>query len=390
MEAQRSPKCLDFFCGIGGLTIGMERAGVDTIGGIDNWKLACRTYKENLDHPCLTSDLKQTSVGEIEDFFDISSEEVDVIVGGPPCQGFSTVGKREIDDPRNRLWQHYCDLVNQIRPYYVVIENVEGMIVDNDGVVKDNVINAFQDIGYHMKARILTSADYGVPQLRKRSIFLGWLDGIEELNHPTSTHSEQDHVSVSEAIFDLPELGPGETKTEYQKEPQTEYQKDRRGDMEKLHNHTAADHTDKLVERISHVPDGGNRTAIPDELQPSSGYHNSYSRLASWKPSVAITSNMRKPSSARCTHPEQDRGLTVREGLRLQTFDDNFIPLGRRSKQYELVGNAVPPFLAEAIGREVVRAFSENAPEEFERARSVEPSPIQEPAAGQKSFHFQD
>lgn len=390
METHRSPKCLDFFCGIGGLTIGMERAGVKTIGGIDNWDLACETYRKNLGHPCLKSDLKETGVHEIEDFFDISAEEIDMIVGGPPCQGFSTVGKRDIDDPRNRLWQHYCDLVNEIRPSYVVIENVEGMIVDNDGVVKENVIEAFQRIGYQMKARILTSADYGVPQLRKRSIFLGWLDGIEEIKYPLPTHSEKNYVSVEEAIFDLPKLGPGEKKTEYGSSPQTVYQRDRRGEMEELHNHEAANHTDKLVERISHVPDGGNRTAIPDELQPSSGYHNSYSRLASWKPAVAVTSNMRKPSSARCTHPEQDRGLTVREGLRLQTFDDDFIPAGRRSKQYELVGNAVPPFLAEAIGKEVVKAYRSNTGEELNNARSKDPSPVQEPAVGQKSLSFLD
>jgi DNA (cytosine-5)-methyltransferase 1 len=375
------PLCLDFFCGIGGLTIGMERAGVDTVGGIDHWELAARTFEHNLGLPCLVSDLKETTVEEIEEFFEVSRKDVDMIVGGPPCQGFSTVGKRNIDDPRNRLWHHYRDLVDEIRPAYVVIENVEGMIVDNGGQVRDNVIRAFNEIGYHMKADILRSANYGVPQYRKRAIFLGWLDGLVEPHHPEPSHTESQYVSVEEAIFDLPELGPGEKKEEYDQQPQSEYQKQRRKDVEVLHNHEAANHTARLVKIISHVSDGGNRQEIPDEYQPRSGYHNSYSRLASWKPAVAVTSNMRKPSSARCTHPKQDRGLTVREGLRLQTFDDDFVVLGRRTKQYDQVGNAVPPFLAEAIGGEIVKAFQANTYEEVKKAQAKPPSPVEDPIA---------
>lgn len=389
-KINRAPRCLDFFCGIGGLTIGMDRAGIDTIGGIDSWELAGKTFEQNLDLPCLVSDLKETTVEEIERSFGIRSEEIDVIVGGPPCQGFSTVGKRDIDDPRNQLWKHYRDLVDEIRPFYIVIENVEGMIVDNDGVVKENVIDAFNEIGYQMKAKVLKSAKYGVPQFRKRSIFLGWLDGVSEVKYPEPTHHESGYVTVEEAIFDLPDLGPGEKAEEYDSPPQTEYQAERRAGAEELRNHEAANHSDKLVERMSHVSDGGNRTEIPDELQPSSGYHNSYSRLASWKPAVAVTSNMRKPSSARCTHPKQDRGLTVREGLRLQTFDDDFVPLGRRTLQYDLVGNAVPPFLAEAIGEEVVKAFRSNTRQELHEARQETPTPVQAPAEGQKSLHFPD
>lgn len=364
----------------------MERAGFETVGGIDNWEQAKATYEHNLDHDCMSADLSEVRTSEIEGYFGVSRQEIDLIVGGPPCQGFSTVGKREIDDPRNQLWRHYRNLVDEIRPHYVLIENVEGMVVDNDGEVRDNVIAAFREAGYQMKAKILKASDYGVPQLRKRVFFLGWLEGLEEPSYPVPTHSESEYVTVEEAIFDLPELGPGEKVTEYNREPEFDYQKRRRGDATMLHNHEAANHTDRLVEIISHVSDGGNRKEIPDHLQPDSGFHNSYSRLASWKPAVAVTSNMRKPSSARCTHPEQDRGLTVREGLRLQTFDDDFVVLGRRTKQYSQVGNAVPPLLAERVGEEIMRASESNSDAQIERASSRSSAPVEGPApAGEQS-----
>ena len=141
-------------------------------------------------------------------------------------------------------------------------------------------------------------------------------------------------------------------------------------------NHEAANHPEHLVKILKHIPDGGNRKSIPDELQPKSGFHNSYARLASDKPAVAVTSNMRKPSSARATHPLQHRGLTVREGMRLQTFDDTFEILGSRTSQYLQVGNAVPPLLAEAVGYELVRAYRKNSAQEITDARSRCPEPV--------------
>jgi DNA (cytosine-5)-methyltransferase 1 len=174
---------------------------------------------------------------------------------------------------------------------------------------------------------------------------------------------------VADAIFDLPPLDSGQAKVVYESPPSTEYQKARRKGCTVLHNHEAANHPARLVEVLQHIPDGGNRKSIPDALQPKSGFHNSYARLASWKPAIAVTSNMRKPSSARATHPEQPRGLTVREGLRLQSFDDDFLVLGSRTSQYLQVGNAVPPLLALAVGREVVKAFQANTEEAIAKAR---------------------
>jgi DNA (cytosine-5)-methyltransferase 1 len=364
----RRPKVLDLFCGIGGLSLGLQRAGFDAVGGVDIWEDAARTYEHNHEgRRCLVADVSVVSADDILDFFGVDAAEIGLMAGGPPCQGFSTVGKRQAADPRNTLWTHYLALVDRVRPPYVMIENVEGMVVMDRGGVCEKVVRELAKIGYHCKWRLLRSSDHGVPQLRKRVIFLAWLDGLAEPEFPRPV--ARPPVTVAEAIFDLPPLAAGESRTTYTRKPTTEFQKARRGKVTRLNNHEAASHPTHLVEILSHIPDGGNRKSIPDRLQPKSGFHNSYSRLASDKPAVAVTSNMRKPSSARATHPTQHRGLTVREGLRLQTFDDSFEVLGSRTSQYLQVGNAVPPLLGEAIGRNVLAAYRQNRPGGIASAR---------------------
>lgn len=367
---RKKPRSLDLFCGIGGLALGMERAGFSCVGGVDCWKDAKATFEHNLAHlRCMVSDLTETTPSQIEEFFGVSVNDIDVIAGGPPCQGFSTVGKRDEFDPRNSLWRHYRSLVASIRPAYVVIENVEGMLIVRGGELAREVIASFGHIGYQMKCKLLRAADFGVPQLRKRTIFFGWLDGLVEPEFPRKLSSPI--VTVRDGIFDLPALEPGQKISEYDKQPSTEYQKERRKKETALTNHEAANHPPGLVEVLKHIPDGGNRRSIPSHLQPKSGFHNSYARLASDKPAVAVTSNMRKPSSARATHPIQNRGLTVREGLRLQSFDDDFLVLGTRTSQYTQVGNAVPPLLGLALAKELLRAFQAN---DIDLVRSVRDS----------------
>lgn len=371
------PRLLDLFCGIGGLSLGFEAAGFAPVAGVDIWAQALATFRANhTGVPVLQADIGSIRSGEVEAAVGVTG--FDVVVGGPPCQGFSTVGKRLAADPRNLLWQGFLRLVCEIRPAYVVIENVEGLNVMSGGRVRDGIISEFNAAGYVMKAKLLRAADYGVPQLRKRLVFLGWLDGLAEPRFPTPAGAEP--VSVAAAISDLPALAPRERKDVYESAPLTNYQRVCRGLCQTLHNHEAANHPPALVEVLRHVPDGGNRKSIPDALQPKSGFHNSYARLASWKPAVAVTSNMRKPSSARATHPTQHRGLTVREGLRLQSFADDFVVLGSRTDQYVQVGNAVPPLLALAVAREVLAAFRSNAPGSIEDARAKPACPVTPPA----------
>lgn len=243
-----------------------------------------------------------------------------------------------------------------------------------NGKVRDSVIASFDDIGYYMKCRLLTSADFGVPQLRKRAFFLGWLKGLCTPEFPTPC--AESYVAVADAIFDLPPLSAGEGCSQYNSLPYTDYQRARRKNNELLLNHEAAKHSAKLVEILKHIPNGGNRKSIPDHLQPKSGFHNSYARLASYKPAIAVTSNMRKPSSARATHPTQHRGLTVREGLRLQSFDDDFEVLGTRTSQYLQVGNAVPPLLSSAVAKEILKTYQSNSDDEIIRARARQAQPL--------------
>ncbi len=354
------PRFLDLFCGIGGLSLGLQQAGLSPVGGVDVWGEALATFRRN--HPgvkTLEADITRLTQALVEAEFGAAAGDIDLVVGGPPCQGFSTVGKRDASDPRNLLWQGFHRIVAAVRPAYIVIENVEGLNVMQKGGVRDGILAEFNGIGYRMKAELLRAADYGVPQLRKRIVFLGWLDGLAEPQFPHPTC--QNYVTVADAIFDLPSLTSRERKTDYAVEATTAYQKARRGTCQVLSNHEAANHEGGLIEVLKHIPDGGNRKSIPDSIQPKSGFHNSYARLASFKPAIAVTSNMRKPSSARSTHPVQHRGLTVREGLRLQSFDDDFVVLGSRTSQYLQVGNAVPPLLGLAIGREVLRAFQSNS-----------------------------
>ena len=269
------------------------------------------------------------------------------MVGGPPCQGYSTVGKRDRSDPRNVLFLEFHRIVEGLKPDGFVIENVLGL---KDMSFEQEVTESFRALGYRVNFRVLTAAEHGVPQLRRRVVFVGHRErGL--FQGPPITHDAETFVTVADAIDDLPRLGPGETTEKYCRDARTPYQKEMRDLSNGLQGHSVSKHPPYLVEAISHIPDGGNRRSIPPALQPKGGFHNSYSRLASWLQAVAITQNLGKPSGTRCIHPDQDRGLTTREGARLQSFPDRFHVLGGRTSQRLQVANAVPPRLAEALGR---------------------------------------
>jgi DNA (cytosine-5)-methyltransferase 1 len=211
----------------------------------------------------------------------------------------------------------------------------------------------FEDLGYRVACHELRAADFGVPQLRRRVVFVGHDDWGYFIG-PAPTHTMSSYVSVWDAIGDLPEVGPGETVETYSKPAETGYQAEMRHESSTIQGHTVSKHPPELVKAISFIPDGGNRRSIPPEYQPRSGYHNSYSRLNSRAPAVAVSSNLGKPSATRCIHPFQHRGLTAREGARLQGFPDRFHFLGGVVSQRLQVANAVPPLLATAIGRAVL------------------------------------
>lgn len=342
-----SPTFLDLFSGAGGLSLGLLRAGWTPLAAVDNWQHAVDSYNANLPDPCYCLDIHDLKGSRLRQ---IVPETPDWIVGGPPCQGYSTVGKRVRGDERNRLFLQFRRIVKALQPQGFMIENVLGL---KDMSFESEVSAEFSKLGYTVEFMVLTAADYGVPQLRRRVVFVGRKDGARFLG-PEKTKTPSTYTSVNEAIGDLPKLRPGEHREKYLAKPSTDYQRWARGETDVLTGHFAANHPPHLVEAISYIPDGGNRTSIPDDLQPRSGFHNSYSRLASWLPAVAVTQNMAKPSATRCVHPFQDRGLTAREGARLQSFPDSYVFLHGAVSQRLQIANAVPPLLGAALGKAIL------------------------------------
>jgi len=335
---------VDLFAGAGGLSWGLKQSGMQCLLASDHWADAVDTYRHNMpDHPVILRDIDQLTVAELNKRL---PEKPDWIVGGPPCQGYSTVGKRNRSDPRNALFLEFRRIVKGIRPDGFVIENVLGL---KDMSFEQEVAESFKPLGYQVKFMVLTAAEHGVPQLRRRVLFVGHKNrGL--FKGPAVTHEVNTFISVDDAIGDLPCLGAGESATKYAREAFTPYQKEMREGSEQLQGHSVSKHPPHLVKAISFIPDGGNRRAIPPRYQPTGGFHNSYSRLASWLPAVAVTQNLGKPSGTRCIHPSQHRGLTTREGARLQSFPDRFHFTGPVTSQRLQVGNAVPPRLAQSIG----------------------------------------
>lgn len=312
---------------------------------LDDWPDAVETYRQNLGGAVHCKDIHEVDARWLARQVDDTPQW---IVGGPPCQGWSTVGRRRWDDDRNELFTEFMRLVRLLQPSEGwVIENVVGL---RDMGATQAVVDLFDGLGYRVSVHVLRAAEYGVPQLRRRVFFVGSRSGQEFLR-PGSACDDSAFTTVEEAIGDLPTVGPGETRTEYDQAARSDYQRRMREGSSEIQGHTVSAHPPSLVKAISYIPDGGNRTSIPSRYQPRSGYHNSYSRLASWLPAVGVTSNLGKPSASRCIHPFQDRGLTAREGARLQSFPDRFHFTGGIVSQRLQIANAVPPMLASAVGR---------------------------------------
>jgi DNA (cytosine-5)-methyltransferase 1 len=349
---------LDLFCGAGGLTLGLQQAGWECAGALDHSEDALETYHHNFaSHPTFLDNISSFALN-----IPRATRDVDWVVGGPPCQGFSTVGKRLRNDPRNALVQEFAKIVDEIRPQGFLVENVVGLR-DMDFV--ESVRELFEASGYAVSTMVLKAADFGVPQLRHRIFFVGRRDGLF-FTFPRPTHDIGAYINVWDAIGDLPEIGAGESATKYDQRAFSNYQRQLRRGSRVLQGHVASAHPATLVKAISYIPDGGNRQSIPPRYQPRSGFHNSYSRLSSRAPAVAVTQNMGKPSGSRCIHPFQNRGLTAREGARLQGFPDTFHFLGGITSQRLQVANAVSPILASVLARELAN------PERYSRVRQID------------------
>lgn len=342
---------VDLFCGCGGLSKGFEDAGFNVVLGVDNDEPALETFRKNHQNSmAINLDLfNENAIKLIKD--KLLGREADVIVGGPPCQGFSLTGTRNFDDDRNRLYLAMIRIVNELQPKAFVIENVPGMATLYGGTVKNEIISRFTQMGYSVKAQILCAADYGVPQMRKRLVFIGIKGKDVEVKFPKPMLSPDAYITCEDALSDLPSLDKniGEEIQEYFQSPKTEYQEKMRAFSDHLYNHVGTRHTKEVKEIISMVPDGGNYKDLPEGVGESRKFNEAWTRYNSKKPSKTIDTGHRNHF-----HYKYNRVPTVRENARLQSFRDDFVFCGTKTQQYRQVGNAVPPILGYQIASQII------------------------------------
>ena len=353
-----SYKVLDLFCGAGGMSLGFKNAGFQIVGGIDYNEPAIMTHKHNFKNGYHHhGDI--TLVDEKEVMNKIGN--VDVIVGGPPCQGFSSANRndREEDDPRNKLFFQYLRFISAFKPKFFVIENVPGILSRDKGYAKEKIIEITSKLGYNVNVKVLNADSYGVPQKRTRAFFVGISNRYNTVFDFKNIIPLFANTTVKDAIEDLEKLETGINYNTLKKKrilkPIQRYYLDKTSSI--IENHVISLHSDIVVERIKHVPQGGNWKDIPEELwerQRNNRHSSAYRRLDYNKPSITIdTGHMNY------FHPVFNRVPTVRESARIQTFQDNFVFLGTRTQQYRQVGNAVPPVLAQVIAIEIKKMLEE-------------------------------
>lgn len=367
---------MDLFCGVGGFSTGFESTGeFEVIAGID-------LLGDRLETFCSNHSAANGYGGDIRNF-DVSSLMNEcptpfVIIGGPPCQGFSSIRPfRNIEwsDPRNNLGEEFCRVIASIRPEWLVFENVVGLLNHRSGKTFEALMGAFEALGYRVSARVLNAAYHGLPQRRERLLVVGSLKG-KPFEWPTATHRHDKRsmvgrsnllitpdeglfdntspaLTLMDAIDDLPPVQSGGNASEYVAKPRNRYQEVLRFQAEVLTLHEATMHSDEMLNIIKHA--GSSIAALPPGLV-TSGFSTSYSRLAADEPSNTITVNFVHPASNRCIHPFQQRALTPREGARLQSFPDTFVFKGNRTQVVKQIGNAVPPLLGKLIAEAILDA----------------------------------
>ena len=366
---------VDLFCGCGGFSFGVEHVPRFQVTlGIDLMNDRIDTFRRN--HPSaatIADDIRNVS----PDAIDALAGGTDLIIGGPPCQGFSSIRpfrKFVQDDPRNTLFEHFVFLVDQLRPRWFVFENVIGLLTHNRGRTFATLLQSFASIGYSHDWRVVNAAAIGLPQNRERLLVVGnrhgrlfeWPPPTHHVTHrsmagPTALRLSSEPlfapslappVTVMDAIHDLPPVASGEEATVYLDVPLTDYEDEMRHSSERLTLHKATKHGERMLQVIRQA--GSNRAALPRSLA-TSGFSSCYSRLDGDRPAVTLTVNFVHPASNKCIHPDQDRALTPREGARLQGFPDRFHFLGTRTSIVKQIGNAVPPLL----GRFIAQALSD-------------------------------
>ncbi|MBI0022276.1 MULTISPECIES: DNA cytosine methyltransferase [Lactobacillus] len=343
-------KVIDLFSGIGGLSEGFREAGYDVVIANEIDEEIAKSYKKNNPNTVMiNADITKMDIP----FVFKKYRNCDVVLGGPPCQGFSQKGKRlSLKDPRNYLFRYFAKVVDYVRPQFFVMENVPNLLTTSDGYFRKEIDDIFSDMGYLVNMSVLNATDYGVPQNRRRAIIIGALGDIKIKFPP----KKEIKVNTWDAISDLSFLnsGEGKFKQEYRFPAKTEYEKKLRKNSHYLYNHKATKHSERAINRMKLIPENGDRTNLPKEELTKSIYSGTWGRIIKDQQSVTITTRFDTPSSGRFTHPFLNRALTVREAARIQSFPDTVVFYGTKSSQMKQVGNAVPPILAKKIAEQIL------------------------------------
>ncbi|MGJ5632285.1 DNA cytosine methyltransferase [Nostoc sp. KVJ20] len=375
-------KIIDLFAGAGGLTTGFHMVGFECLCAIDVNAKALATYKHNYpDAKIIHQDICKVSPCDLRLALGLEREKLTALIGGPPCQGFSRnipAGDRNLNDSRNQLYRTFLEFVEEFRPIYVVMENVPEILKAYNGVIREEITEKLESLGYKVVSSSLNAAHYGIPQTRSRAFFLASLD--HSLHLPEATHfgdTRSDYrtpksctqlnlleanifplVTVKDAIGDLPPLDAGQDYNAevYPDAPQTTYQAMMRNQSTKIVNHVARALTPIQLSRARALSEGQDARDLPCELAPKKHYSGAYGRLYWDKPARTITRWVFHPGSGRFFHPTQDRTITIREAARLHSYPDNFHFLGTYTDMASQIGESVPPLLGKVIASSILQA----------------------------------
>ncbi len=367
IQSRNTLTAIDLFCGAGGLSEGFRQSGFHVLAGNDFDECAAETFKAtHHDAVFLHGPIEKLTAPKFLKASGLSEGELTCLIGGPPCQGFSVYNhQRGMHDERSHLFKDYLRIVRGLKPSWIVLENVTGITSAGGGEAVFSIVERLNSLGYQVEYRILKAEYYGIPQERRRVIFIGNRLGLP-IVWPERTHGEGllPYVTVSDAISDLPILknGEGVGRVKYQKPPQSTYQRMLREGSEYVLNHTAPKLAKINLERMKHVPEGGSWRDIPYELLPEGmkrarrcDHTKRYGRMK-WDGFASTILTKCDLHWGAYIHPEQDRSISVREAARLQSFPDWFEFKGSKTEQYVQVGNAVPPLLGRQIAQAILQA----------------------------------
>lgn len=355
------PRVIDLFAGVGGLSLGFEKKDFDVVLANEYDASIATSYIAN--HKNTKMIVGDITSLDLEDTFGKLAGTIDVVIGGPPCQGFSQKGQRKtIHDERNFLFKYYVSVVELVKPKYFVMENVPNLLTAEGGYFRHEIEELFNKLGYSLEYGVLNASDYGVPQNRRRAVIIGKLDG----DAPKLPTPKRNNVTIWDAISDLAylESGEGSEEQEYKYPAESDYEKMLRKDSSKLFNHIATKHSPLALERLALIPPNAGREVLPEEHLTKSIYSGTWTRMKKDEISVTITTRFDTPSSGKFTHPFLNRAITVREAARIQSFPDNFHFVGNKGSQMKQVGNAVPPLLAAAIAEVIMNDIKEETKHE--------------------------